>query len=169
MHCLPQMELTDTDKRLLLAAQGWLELGLLSEAFEELDNLDPSRRVHPEVLKVRWSLYQSAKKWHDAAKVARMLIDVFAGEFDGWWMFSFAMHEAGHTQEAYDSLVSVRAKFSGEYLLHYNLGCYLARLGRLEEARGSLRAAFGLNSEMRANAIKDPDLKPLWAELQRKK
>lgn len=144
-----------------------MELGSPAEAFAELDNIEPQRRVHPEVLKTRWEVFRAVKKWAEAAEVARAIIDLAANDFDGWWMFSFAMHEAGRTQEAYDSLLRVRGKFSGEYLLHYNLGCYLTRLGRLDEARGSLKAAFALNPKMREQALDDPDLEPLWTELQR--
>jgi len=59
----------------------------------------------------------------------------------GWWMLSFALHEMKCTQEAYENLAAARDKFSGEWILHYNLACYLSRLGRLDEARVSLKHA----------------------------
>ena len=161
------MQLTDADLHHLRAAQGWLELGALADSFAELDNIEPRHRAQPEVLKIRWSVCQTAKKWTEATEVAEELTRVVPAEFDGYWMRSFALHEMGRTQEAYDKLVSARGGFSGEYLLHYNLGCYLVRLGRLDEARGSLKVAFVLNPNMREQALEDPDLEPLRTELER--
>jgi hypothetical protein len=36
------------------AAGGWLELGNWREANEELENITPALRAHPDVLAVRW-------------------------------------------------------------------------------------------------------------------
>ena len=40
----------------LQAAEGWLELGNPTEAEEELKQLAPGFRAHPEVLKLRWEI-----------------------------------------------------------------------------------------------------------------
>jgi hypothetical protein len=40
----------------LQAAQGWLELGDHLETTEELDEITPQMRVHPDVLEVRLRL-----------------------------------------------------------------------------------------------------------------
>ena len=160
--------MTDSDSRHLLAAQGFLELGLLADAFAELDEIPAEHRAHPDVLAVRWGVFQAAKKWSDAIDVARWLTLSAPDRFDGWWMLSFALHELKRTEEAYENLASVMDKFKGEHIAHYNLACYLAQLGRLDEARLSLKHAFVLNPKQRAVALEDPDLEPLWLELPRK-
>jgi hypothetical protein len=43
----------------------------------------------------------------------------------------------------------------------YNLGCALARAGRLDQAAAALREAVTLNPDVRANARRDPDLAAL--------
>ena len=83
-------------------------------------------------------------------------------------MLSFALHELKRTQEAYDNLASVREKFTCEFTVHYNLACYLTQLGRLNEARASLKRAFEIYPSQRTAALKDPDLEPLWPEIQRR-
>jgi hypothetical protein len=53
------------------AAIGWLELGNLSEATDELELIHPRRRAHPDVLKVRVAILAAAKKWDEARIIAK--------------------------------------------------------------------------------------------------
>jgi len=46
---------------LLEPARGWLELGAWLAANEELEDLSPELRAHPEVLKLRCQIYTAAK------------------------------------------------------------------------------------------------------------
>jgi hypothetical protein len=46
-------------------------------------------------------------------------------------------------------------------MIHYQLACYQARLGRLDEARASLEVAFAGDERTRAWAAEDEDLAPL--------
>ncbi len=52
-----------------------------------------------------------------------------------------------------------------EATYHYNLGCYDAALGNIEEAQAHLRASFKLDSKFREFARTDPDLRPVWDSL----
>lgn len=158
--------MTDSDNRHLLAAQGWIELGLYEDAFAELDGITFRNRGKPDVLAVRWAACSGAKSWDDAVKVANSLIEKAPDRFDGWWMKSYALHELKRTQEAYENLASVIPKFSREHTAHYNVACYLTQLGRADDARDYLKVAFSLSPEMRHGALEDPDLKPLWAEIR---
>ena len=44
----------------LSAAVGWLMLGNPDEAEEELGNITPGLRIHPDVLEVRWQICADA-------------------------------------------------------------------------------------------------------------
>ncbi|MEY2429820.1 MAG: hypothetical protein QOJ40_2705 [Verrucomicrobiota bacterium] len=61
------------DARLLDAAQGWLGLGAHLEANDELEQITPRMRAHPDVLRVRYRVYAAAKKWESAAEIARAI------------------------------------------------------------------------------------------------
>jgi tetratricopeptide (TPR) repeat protein len=159
--------MTDSDKRHLLAAQGWIELGLFADAFVELDSIKSRNRKDANVLIVRWGACSGAKKWETAVEVANTLIEIVPERFDGWWMKSYALHEMKRTQEAYENLASVIPKFSREHTAHYNVACYLVQLGRVDDAREYLKVAFALEPSMRQGALADPDLEPLWAEIRR--
>jgi hypothetical protein len=52
-----------------------------------------------------------------------------------------------------------------EPIYYYNLGCYEAVLGNLDQAKAYLRASFRLNKSFRDIAQQDPDLELIRDEL----
>ena len=160
--------MTDADKSHCVFAQGWFELGDYASALAELERIEPASRNDPDVLNLRWDITLHARAYDDALDTARLLTHVAPQAFEGWWKLSYTLHELRRTQEAYDNLVYVLDRFSGEWLLHYNLACYLARLSRLDEARIHLKTALELNPAQRADALADPDLEALRAEIQQR-
>jgi hypothetical protein len=66
------------------------------------------------------------------------------------------------TQEAFDSLLPVGEKFPKVWTIPYNLACYCAQLGRLDECRDWFTRAMAIDEKtVQRAAIDDPDLKPL--------
>jgi hypothetical protein len=47
-------------------------------------------------------------------------------------------------------------------MIAFNLACYASITGRTDEAKERLRHAIELDKDIRALAIDDEDLKPLW-------
>ena len=64
------------DSHHLLAAQGWLELGSPIEANEELEQIAPQLRAHPDVLEIRWQIYAKEKKWEACVDVAAAIVQL---------------------------------------------------------------------------------------------
>lgn len=152
----------------LQAAQGWLELGSPLEASQELDKITPQIRTHPDVLKVRWEIHAAEQKWEAALSVAESLIELEPDEALGWVHKSYCLHELKRTLEARDNLLLVVEKFPASATILYNLACYECQLGNLDPSRKWLQRAFrvGNRKQMKAAAVKDPDLKPLWKEIE---
>jgi hypothetical protein len=70
------------------------------------------------------------------------------------------------THGAFDSLVPVGERFAGVWIIPYNLACYCAQLGRMEECREWFKKAMEIDADgVRRAAIDDPDLKALWESL----
>ena len=61
----PVKPLQPPDTFHLQAAQGWMELGNHEEANEELELIDAPLRAHPDVLEVRWLIYQHVARFVD--------------------------------------------------------------------------------------------------------
>ncbi len=60
------MDLTHADLHLLQASEGFLDLGMIVEAFNELEEIAPLNRAHPAVLLMRSRAarpVQSATQW----------------------------------------------------------------------------------------------------------
>jgi predicted Zn-dependent protease len=151
----------------LNAAEGWLGLGNVSEAEQELTRLTTTVHSHPEVLRVRYHLYAKTKKWSRAAETAEVICGIVPGSPFGWIHLAFALHELRRTREAYNVLIPVVDRFAEEYVIRYNLACYSCQLGELEEARAWLKKAIALAGKdtIKEMAGTDPDLQTLRTEI----
>jgi predicted Zn-dependent protease len=158
------IRLTGTDQRHFESAQGWLELGDWRSANEELENIQPQMRAHPDVLKMRVEVYSAAKKWDYVIEVAGALSRLLPDHVFGHVRLAYALHELKRTREAWNVLLPIADKFPTTWIIPYNLACYAVRLGDLVAARDWLAQAFRLGNakEIKVQALDDPDLAPLW-------
>jgi Tfp pilus assembly protein PilF len=67
---------------------------------------------------------------------------------------------------AQEILKQAEEKFPDCATIHFNLACYAAQLGYLDEARQRLRRAIQLDQGFAALAKTDPDLKPIQTETE---
>ena len=154
------------DSHYLRAAQGWLELGNDQEANEELERITPQLRAHPDVLEVRWHIYAKEAKWDACVDIASAIVKQAPESSFGWIHRSFALHVLKRTQEAFDYLLPVANKFPKVWTIPYNLACYCAQLGRLDECQAWFKQAMAIDEQtVKRVALDDPDLKPLWDSL----
>lgn len=161
------MKLELSDQRHLDAAEGWLELGDVEEATEELEQITPPMRAHPFVLRVRWGIYAKANKHEMAAEVARGMTVILPENSWGYIHYAYSLHELKRTKEAWGVLIPVADKFPDIYLISYNLACYSCQLGNLKEALQWLEKAIDLagKRDIRLMALEDLDLEPLWKDI----
>jgi tetratricopeptide (TPR) repeat protein len=157
------------NNRHLEAAQGWLGLGDVLAANEELEQIEPELRAYPGVLWVRYQIYSKAKKWNLATEIAATLTEQLPNDPAFWISYAYATRrkEGGGIQEAKTILIKAKALFPKHYLIAYNLACYECQLGNLKEAMEFLGSAIDLAKEndIRSRALDDPDLEPLWAKI----
>ena len=145
------------------AARGWLDLGDHIQANKELEKITARLRAHPDVLELRWQINAKAKKWDACVEIAEAIVKLAPARADGWIHRSSALHELRRTQEAFDNLVPVAAGFAGLWTIPYNLACYCAQLGRLDECTEWFKRAMAIDERaVQLTAIDDPDLQPLW-------
>lgn len=159
-------EFSNADKLHLQAAQGWLELGDWESANEELEEIQPQLRAHPEVLKVRIQVYVEAEQWDHVVEITQTLASELPRDSFGHVHLAEALHKLGQTEEAWRTLVRVAHRFPKEWIVPYNLARYAAKLGSLVEARELLADAFAVGDAkaLKLQALDEPDLEPLWRE-----
>lgn len=157
------------DSYYLSAAQGWLELGNASEAARELAAIRSPLCHHPDVLETRWVLNAQADNWDACLELARALVEHDPERAAGWIHQAYTLRrvKSGGLQAAWDALLPAAEKFAEEPTIPYNLSCYAAQLGRLEDARKWLHQALdrahrtGELEHFQTMARQDPDLEPL--------
>jgi|TARA_B100001971_G_C18234580_1_gene566282 predicted Zn-dependent protease len=148
----------------VIAAFGWLELGNPTEALAELQRIEPELRSQPAVQAARLDCLMAAKQWDDAAKLAEVLCAQCPKEAGLWLHYAYSTRRraGGSIEQAYQILAPMQAIFPDEWLIGYNLACYLCQMNRLGEAEEMLAEARTVGGEkVDQLADDDEDLAPL--------
>ncbi|RFC45761.1 MAG: putative Zn-dependent protease [Verrucomicrobia bacterium] len=147
-------------------AQGYLDLGLLDDAWSQLAFLSAEQRDSPEALHIMATLLMKQKRWDEALIVSFRICELLPSKSGGFIHAAYCLHELGRTREACEILRSGPDCLQREPLFHYNLSCYSVSLGSFDEACASLERSFELDERLAGIAEHDPDLVPLWATLR---
>jgi tetratricopeptide (TPR) repeat protein len=160
----PPLKFSPSDLHHLKAAQGWIELGAWDVANDELENITPELRAHPDVLKLRFGVYLAAKHFESAIAAADALLKCQPEQPEGWIDRSIVLHEMDRTAEAQEKLRPAAEKFPDDWRIQYNLARYACQLGEIEEARAFLARAIELGDadKVKLMALDDRDLSPLF-------
>lgn len=146
------------------AAYGWLELGNTNEAVAELQRLPGELQSLPGVQVARLDCLMAAKDWNAAEGLARVLCGQHSEEAGLWLHWSYAARRAdgGSIAASYEILAPCVERFPDEWLIAYNVACYLCQMDRLAEARALLEHARDKGGDkVDALAKDDEDLAPL--------
>ncbi|HEY1174497.1 MAG TPA: tetratricopeptide repeat protein [Verrucomicrobiae bacterium] len=159
------------DNLLFDAAIGWSMLGNSREAVIELQSLTPAGRDQPEVLELLWGLHAELKEWAESLVVAERLVEIAPTNAFGWIHRAYSLRRApgGGLEKAWHALRPAADLFTGEKTIPYNLACYATQMGRLDEAWSWLQRAMDVAGDVRtikAMAMVDDDLKPLWERIE---
>jgi predicted Zn-dependent protease len=150
-------------KRLLIAAQGYSELGLPDLALAELSLIPEELQGESVVVETMLSVLMQAQRWTAALPVGQELCRLEPEKSAGFIHAAFCLHELGNTMAARELLMSGPAQLKAEATYHYNLACYEAKLGNLDQARAYLDVSFAMDKKLKEFALDDPDLDVLKA------
>ena len=140
------------------AACGYAELGMTRESLAELNAIDPKLQNRAEVLHLRLHHLMQKKSWAHAYRISRRLCRVAPDCGTGFLHGGFCLHQLGKTAAARKLLLTGPPTLLEEPIYYYNMGCYEALLGHLDEARDHLKISFKMDISFRELAKKDPDL-----------
>jgi len=143
---------------ILQAATGWLEIGLADEALVELQTLPPETRTQRRALELTLAAQMSSEAWNPAADTARMLCLKAADEPVFFLTAAFCLHETGDTLAACNWLMRGPRSLFGMPVFHYNIACYLWKLGQAGRARSHLRRAIIMDESLLESVRDDRDL-----------
>lgn len=153
--------MTSSEQR-LQAAQGYIQLGMFQDAWDELEALPPEFMADDMVSELRVSIYQALEKWEPARILAESLAKR-SPENVGWWiLWAYALRREKSVEDAKTVLMEAAAIHPNEALIPYNLACYSCVLGNLEASQKLLNMAFAMDPNLQRIALDDPDLDPLF-------
>ncbi len=159
------MDVQNAFQRNLLAAEGFIELGMPLDATAELEEIDPELRSATEVLALRVRIYSMLKCWKAMQTVSRTLALRDPDNVQWTVCWAYATRRADCLEAARLILVNAVERLPETAVFHFNLACYDCQLGQLNESKLRLQRTFELNSAYRLQALEDDDLKPLWDSL----
>ncbi len=152
-------------QQLLQPAIGYLQLGLMQDASEEIEALPLEVKKEKIVLALQVDIYSGMSSWQHMREVAGLLTHEWPDDSQHWISLAYATRRCRSIAEAELILLKAVKLHPKEPMIHFNLACYAAQSGELAAARKRLAHAEMLDPGARMMALKDPDLEPLWADL----
>ena len=146
------------EEQTLVAATGWIELGLPDEALLELQALPFKARSSRDVLEVTLAAQMGCQQWNFASETARLLCVKASAEPEYYIHAAYCLHETGDTLAARNWLLRGPKELIRMPVFHYNIACYLWRLGDGKRARSHLSKAIAMDGDFAARARDDKDL-----------
>ncbi len=149
-------------QRTLTEAVGYLELGMLQDAWDVLEEIPAEQRHLPPVLHVRLEIYRRMEKYEGMATIAEHLTKVLPEDSQNWISLAYAQRGYLDLQTAEKTLLEAQKRFPEEATIPFNLACYACKMGRLDEAREKLAKAMEMEPAFKKAALEDEDLKAIW-------
>lgn len=150
-------------------AIGFMELGLFAQARAELVPLPPDFAASPAALGVRLEIAMAESLWQEVLVLAEALVAKDAKSERPWIAWAYALRELERVTEAQETLLTGRRLISRpSVLVDYNLACYAALLGELDDARALLVDVFNRDKSWREVAREDSDLAVLFPKAAKK-
>ena len=153
------------------AAQGWTGLRNAKEAYAELEKIRPELQEHPFVRSAWLDAWILGDEWAKAREMATCLTNEFPDEPGFWLHLAYATRraEGAGMEQALEVLDGALEGFPKEWMIPYNMACYLCQLERLDEAKSRLAKALEIGGKgIRTAALGDEDLLPLWPWIKKR-
>ena len=155
------MSLSTHTLRQLNYAEGYLLLGMKTDAAEALEQITGVDHDATPVLALWMTVHNERGDWARAAEVGARVCEREPQLAHPWIQWAYATRRNTGIEAAREILMRGVGLHPREAVFHFNLACYEAQLGHLDDARAFLDTACGLEAEFTEFAKTDPDLAPL--------
>lgn len=149
-------------RRHVLAAEGYLALGMPRDALDELDEIGAQRKLDVHALRLRLRALKGLGDWLPCVNLASVAARRYPEEGEFFLHWAYALRKARPGDGAREVFEAAPEPLRRSGFLQYNLARFEAQDGNVEVARGYLREAFRLNPVMALSARHDPALKTIW-------
>src|ERR1043166_8573624 len=146
----------------LNAAKGFLLGGMLQDAWDQREEIEPELRATKEVLSLRVKILMAMEKWEFSLEIANALCRSFPDSVTAVVEAANCLHKLGKTKEAREKMMAAPGEKWGSAVWHFDMARFECQLGDLETAKFYLQEATMKNNGYAQIALHEPDLKPLW-------
>jgi tetratricopeptide (TPR) repeat protein len=147
----------------LTTAQGFLDLGMVDEAWSELDEIEPVGRAHPAVVAMRLRILERMGRFEMGVEIARGVVRLHPEDIDIRLLGAAHIRRATGIREALRFLQDSPETFRGHGSYWFAIACLHCQHGDLERAAECTRRAVDLDRSFQMRVLDDPDLEPLRA------
>jgi tetratricopeptide (TPR) repeat protein len=148
-------------RRILLEAEGYLELGMPEHTLKSLDRITDPATFRGQALFLRGQALRALRRHREALTHLEDAADLSPSNVQIWLALGWCYKRAGKIHlaiEAMERAIDVQPSMP---LLHYNLACYLSLAGEKRGAIRQLAFAIELDDSFRYKVIDEPDFDPL--------
>ncbi len=128
------------------------------DALEELGSLQGADGESRKAMELKLAAEMLKGNWEVASVTARNLCKQAVDEPDFFLTAAYCLHESGETDEARKWLLKGPESLHEIPVFHYNMACYLWRLGERERAKNHLAKAVDMDESFLDAAKEDSDL-----------
>jgi tetratricopeptide (TPR) repeat protein len=148
-----------------LAAEGYLELGMLDDARQAYEQLATQTKQSVEGLTLLMEIYRAAGNTPELEAVAERLCIIDSDTVDRWIDLALVLSEEALLDNARELLLEAVDRFPDTALVHFHLARFECILGNLLVAKEHLARSKKLCPVCRVLALTDEaDLLPIWAD-----
>ena len=141
--------------------RGYIDLGMLDEAWEEINHLPADKRSSAIAQEMRIIIELDRGRLNEALALSEVHVDLHPDNHAGFIQGAYCLHALDRTEEAIEHLQSGPVSLQDEPVYFYNLGCYALALGKPQAALSWLQQSFEMDPRSKHRALEDPDLEEL--------
>ncbi len=157
--------MNDDCKKILLAAEGYLELGMPDEALREFASLPRDVKTGLAGLSMLMEIHRVEEDWEAMESVAARLWQAEPENVDRWIDWALALRQSDSLLSARVLLLEAVELFPDEALVHFHLACCECQLGNLPRAHWHLMESKKRCRICRVLALTDDgELEPIWVD-----
>ncbi|MFM8363603.1 MAG: tetratricopeptide repeat protein [Verrucomicrobiota bacterium] len=155
----------DDSKKILLAVEGYLELGMVLDALREFQDLPARAKTSLEGLTMLMEIHRAEEEWEAMESVASRLWEAEPENVGRWIDWAIALRQSDSVASARVLLIEAVERFPEEALVHFHLACCECQLGNLPQARRHLMESKKRCRVCRVLMLTDEgDLEPFWVD-----
>lgn len=148
-------------------ADGYLSLGMPDDAWETLEDLKPEDKATLPAILMRIQIYQTLGKWSAGSVLAESLVRKQPEKPEWWLLWANCLRRGKDLEGALGVAREAVEIHPTSAKVIYDLACYTCLSGETEKAGDLLEKAFTIDGSLRATALEDPDLDPLFGGASR--